>query len=208
MPLMAYSPLGGSGANLLRDPTLARIGAARGCSAAAVALAWTIRNDKIIAIPESGSPAHVKENAVALSLTLTPDSAFCDRGLGATFATSAIAPAYSGRPSLVSQSVISCIAAHTRLNFGLVDPLDGRFYPIDRAARNRPKRPRRRGDGRASPKSHRRKPAPSTPRPAAENAADANLSRARRSGCSGLTNRFRAQCSLRRDRTWRHRPSE
>jgi len=73
MPLMAYSPLGGSGANLLRDPTLARIGAARGCSAAAVALAWTIRNGKIIAIPESGSPAHVKENAVALSLTLTPE---------------------------------------------------------------------------------------------------------------------------------------
>jgi diketogulonate reductase-like aldo/keto reductase len=73
MPLMAYSPLGGSGANLLRDPTLARIGAARGWSAPAVALAWTIRNGKVIAIPESGSPAHVKENAVALSLTLTPE---------------------------------------------------------------------------------------------------------------------------------------
>jgi diketogulonate reductase-like aldo/keto reductase len=72
MPVMAYSPLGGPGASLLRDPTLARIGAARGCSAAAVALAWTIRSGRIIAIPESGSPAHVKENAVALSLTLTP----------------------------------------------------------------------------------------------------------------------------------------
>jgi hypothetical protein len=42
------------------------------------------------------------------------------------------APAYSGRPSFVSQSVISCIAAHARLNFGPVDLLDGRFYPIDR----------------------------------------------------------------------------
>jgi diketogulonate reductase-like aldo/keto reductase len=41
MPVMAYSPLGGLGAGLLRDPTLARIGAAHGCSAAAVALAWT-----------------------------------------------------------------------------------------------------------------------------------------------------------------------
>src|SRR5262249_39935947 len=40
MPVMAYSPLGGPGARLLRDPTLASIGAARGCSAAAVALAW------------------------------------------------------------------------------------------------------------------------------------------------------------------------
>jgi diketogulonate reductase-like aldo/keto reductase len=73
MPVMAYSPLGGAGASLLRDPTLASIGAAHSCSAAAVALAWTIRNGNVIAIPESGSAAHVKENAVSLSVTLTPD---------------------------------------------------------------------------------------------------------------------------------------
>jgi len=72
MPVMAYSPLGGPGASLLRDPTLTSIGAAGGCSAAAVALAWTIRSGNVIAIPESGSVAHVKENAIALSLTLTP----------------------------------------------------------------------------------------------------------------------------------------
>jgi diketogulonate reductase-like aldo/keto reductase len=72
MPVMAFSPLGGLGASLLRDATLAQIGAARGCSAAAVALAWTIRSGNVIAIPESGSPAHVKENAVALALRLTP----------------------------------------------------------------------------------------------------------------------------------------
>jgi diketogulonate reductase-like aldo/keto reductase len=41
------------------------------CSAAAVALAWAIRSGNVIAIPESCSPAHVKEIAVALSLTLT-----------------------------------------------------------------------------------------------------------------------------------------
>src|SRR5450759_135258 len=70
MPVMAYTPLGG--ASLLHDPTLARIGAAHGCSAAAVALAWAIRSGNVIAIPESGSAAHVNENAVALSLTLTP----------------------------------------------------------------------------------------------------------------------------------------
>ena len=70
MPVMAYTPLGG---NSLRDATLARIGATHGCSAAAVALAWTIRGGHVIAIPESGSVAHVKENAVALSLTLTPE---------------------------------------------------------------------------------------------------------------------------------------
>jgi diketogulonate reductase-like aldo/keto reductase len=72
MPVMAYSPLGGPGASLLRDPTLARIGAAHGCSAAAVALAWTIRHGNVIAIAESSSVPHVKENAIALSLTLTP----------------------------------------------------------------------------------------------------------------------------------------
>ena len=73
MPIMAYSPLGGAGAGLLRDPVLARIGAAHNCSPAAVALAWTIRSGNVIAIPESGSVEHVRENAVALSLTLTPD---------------------------------------------------------------------------------------------------------------------------------------
>jgi hypothetical protein len=38
---------------------------------------------------------------------------------------------------MVPRGSISCIAAHARLNFGLVDPLDERFYPIDRAARDR-----------------------------------------------------------------------
>jgi diketogulonate reductase-like aldo/keto reductase len=72
IPVMAYSPLGGDNNLVIGDPRLARIGAARGCSAAAVALAWVIRNGNVIAIPESGAPAHVRENAVALSLTLTP----------------------------------------------------------------------------------------------------------------------------------------
>ena len=70
MPVMAYSPLGDS--SLVHDPTLGQIGAAHDCSATAVALAWAIRSGNVIAIPESGSAAHVKENAVALSLTLTP----------------------------------------------------------------------------------------------------------------------------------------
>jgi diketogulonate reductase-like aldo/keto reductase len=69
---MAYSPLGGGDSRLITDPTLTQIGTAHGCSAAAVALAWALRGGNVIAIPESGSPAHVRENAVALSLTLTP----------------------------------------------------------------------------------------------------------------------------------------
>ena len=71
LPIMAYSPLGGDNNLVVKDRTLTQIGAGHGSSAAAVALAWTIRNGNVIAIPESGSPAHVKENAAALTLTLT-----------------------------------------------------------------------------------------------------------------------------------------
>jgi len=72
LPVMAYSPLGGDNNLVINDPRLAQVGATHGCSAAAVALAWVIRSGSVIAIPESGSPAHVKENAVALSMALTP----------------------------------------------------------------------------------------------------------------------------------------
>jgi len=71
MPVMAYSPLGGDNNLVIRHRALAQIGAAHGSSAAAVALAWVIRDGHVIAIPESGVPAHVKENAGALSLILT-----------------------------------------------------------------------------------------------------------------------------------------
>jgi diketogulonate reductase-like aldo/keto reductase len=72
LPVMAYSPLGGDRHLVVADRTLAQIGATHGCSAAAVALAWVIRSGNVIAIPESGSPEHVKENAAALSAALTP----------------------------------------------------------------------------------------------------------------------------------------
>jgi diketogulonate reductase-like aldo/keto reductase len=72
IPVMAYSPLGGDRHLVVSDRALAQIGTTHGCSAAAVALAWVIRSGNVIAIPESGSPEHVKENAVALSITLTP----------------------------------------------------------------------------------------------------------------------------------------
>jgi diketogulonate reductase-like aldo/keto reductase len=72
LPVMAYSPLGGDNNLVTGDRRLAQIGAAHGCSAAAVALAWVVRSGNVMAIPESGSPAHVKENAEALSVTLSP----------------------------------------------------------------------------------------------------------------------------------------
>jgi diketogulonate reductase-like aldo/keto reductase len=72
MPVMAYSPLGGDNNLVVNDRTLAQMGAAHRCPAAAVALAWVIRSGNVIAIPESGSPAHVKQDAEGLSTTLTP----------------------------------------------------------------------------------------------------------------------------------------
>ena len=72
LPVMAYSPLGGDNDLVVRDRTLAQVGTGHGCSAAAVALAWVMRSGSVIAIPESGTPAHVKENAAALSIALTP----------------------------------------------------------------------------------------------------------------------------------------
>jgi diketogulonate reductase-like aldo/keto reductase len=73
MPIMAYSPLGGQGSEVLRHPAVRRVASAHGQAPAAVALAWVLRRGQAIAIPESGSPAHVRENAAAMDLKLTSD---------------------------------------------------------------------------------------------------------------------------------------
>lgn len=72
MPTMAYSPLG-SGGNLLSQAVLAQIARKHQASPAAIALAWAIRSGTVIAIPESGEPAHIRDNAKVLSLTLDPE---------------------------------------------------------------------------------------------------------------------------------------
>ena len=72
LPVMAYSPLGGDNNLVVSNRTLAQVGASHGCTGAAIALAWAMRGGDVIAIPESGSPAHVRENAAALAVTLTP----------------------------------------------------------------------------------------------------------------------------------------
>jgi diketogulonate reductase-like aldo/keto reductase len=68
--VMAYSPLG-QGA-VLRDRALAAVGARHGVSAAAVALAWTMRHPHVIAIPKASRQEHVRENLKAADLVLTP----------------------------------------------------------------------------------------------------------------------------------------
>ncbi len=81
--LVAYRPLGGGavsagssgrqGRPAVAD-TLREVAAARGATAAQVALAWLLkRDDHVIAIPGATRPEHVRENSGALSLELSDE---------------------------------------------------------------------------------------------------------------------------------------
>jgi diketogulonate reductase-like aldo/keto reductase len=71
MPVMAYSPIGQGGA-LLRHKVLATIGARHGATPAQVALAFILARAGVIAIPKASDPAHVRLNAAARDIALTP----------------------------------------------------------------------------------------------------------------------------------------
>jgi diketogulonate reductase-like aldo/keto reductase len=73
--VMAYSPLG-QGPNvgpILHDKTLAEIAARHGVTPAAIALAFVIAADGVIAIPKATKPDHVRANAKALDVKLSAD---------------------------------------------------------------------------------------------------------------------------------------
>lgn len=72
MPLMAYCPLSQAGA-LLHEPALLEVAQRHGATPAQVALAWTIRQDGVIAIPKAVGSAHLRDNVAAASLTLSAD---------------------------------------------------------------------------------------------------------------------------------------
>ncbi len=72
MPIMAYSPIG-QGGSLLRSATLRAIARRHDVTPAAIALAWCLRDGNVFAIPKAGTVAHVRDNAAAIGLTLTPD---------------------------------------------------------------------------------------------------------------------------------------
>jgi diketogulonate reductase-like aldo/keto reductase len=69
--VMAYTPLEPS--RILREPVLRRVADRHGATAPQVALAWVIRQDGVLAIPRTGSADHVRENAAAVELRLTPE---------------------------------------------------------------------------------------------------------------------------------------
>src|SRR5438105_10613633 len=69
--VLAYSPI--EQGRMLDHPELKRIAAQHKVTPAQVALAWVLRQDRIIAIPKAGVPEHVRENRAALDVHLTDD---------------------------------------------------------------------------------------------------------------------------------------
>lgn len=68
VPTMAYSPID-QGA-LTANAGLAAIGKPHGLTAAQVALAWTLRNGDVIAIPKAAREAHLRDNLAAADAVL------------------------------------------------------------------------------------------------------------------------------------------
>lgn len=73
VPVMAYSPLGHHVRMLLASATLQAVARAHGATPAQVAVAWGLRHGNVISIPKAADLAHVRENAGAGAITLTPE---------------------------------------------------------------------------------------------------------------------------------------
>jgi len=71
MPLMAYSPID-QGA-LAAQPDLRALAAARGVTAAQMALAWILAQEGVLAIPKAVRETHLRENLAASQLVLTAE---------------------------------------------------------------------------------------------------------------------------------------
>jgi diketogulonate reductase-like aldo/keto reductase len=71
IPIMAYSPI--EQGRLQHAPALKKVAERHRATAAQVALAWVLRQEKLIAIPKAATPAHVEEDREALDLHLTPE---------------------------------------------------------------------------------------------------------------------------------------
>jgi diketogulonate reductase-like aldo/keto reductase len=70
VPVMAYSPI--EQARLLGNRKLVEFARKHGMQPSQAALAWLLARDDIIAIPKSGRRDHVRENAAALEIKLSP----------------------------------------------------------------------------------------------------------------------------------------
>ena len=72
IPIMAYSPVGHSGA-LLKKSVLKKIGTTHDATPAQIALTWVLRQPEVIAIPKASNEAHVRDNAGSLEIKLTKE---------------------------------------------------------------------------------------------------------------------------------------
>lgn len=70
--VMAYSPLGHAVQRLLASKALAEVAERHGATAAQVAIAWGLRHTYVISIPKAANQDHVRANAKAADITLTP----------------------------------------------------------------------------------------------------------------------------------------
>lgn len=71
VPVMAYSPV--EQGRLARHRELTRIAEAHNATPAQIAIAFTLLRDDVISIPKATTPQHVRENAAAAEIVLTPD---------------------------------------------------------------------------------------------------------------------------------------
>ncbi len=71
IPVMAYSPIGQG--RLPRSPALAAVAQRHGATPFQIALAWTLRDPAIIAIPKAADLAHVDANRRAADIVLTAE---------------------------------------------------------------------------------------------------------------------------------------
>jgi len=67
--VMAYTPI--EPARILRSTRLRDIARRHNATPVQIALAWVIRQDGVTAIPRTGSPEHVRENAGAIDIKLS-----------------------------------------------------------------------------------------------------------------------------------------
>ena len=79
VPIMAYSPVG-HGRGLLENETLKKIAKRHGATTSQIALAWVLRQLRMIAIPKASNKKHVRDNARSVQVKLTrEDFAELDR---------------------------------------------------------------------------------------------------------------------------------
>ena len=70
--LMAYSPIG-HGRGLLENKALQKIAKRHDATPAQIALAWVLRQQKVIAIPKASNEKHVRDNAGSIDIKLTKE---------------------------------------------------------------------------------------------------------------------------------------